>query len=130
MASAGCATLHYLSTHGTGTPLGDPIESGAAIKAISAERAAVPTPGSSGVLSFGGVKTLTGHLEGTAGLAGLLLAVQQLRFAVAPALRYRSLNQYVASSIASPHMAARLPIQVEALLAVRSEANPGEAMCL
>lgn len=83
MREAGTAVLGYVASHGTGTPLGDPIETGALRKAV--------VQGSSAGASFtaGAIKTLTGHMEGTAGLAGLLLCQVQLSFRFAHALRYR-----------------------------------------
>lgn len=60
------AQLDYIEAHGTGTPVGDPIEANAIGKAVSAER----PDGSSCVV--GSVKTNIGHLEGGAGIAGLI----------------------------------------------------------
>ena len=79
-----------------GTPLGDPIESSALRKAVVMPAAELPADY---VFSVGAIKALTGHLEGSAGMAGLvhaLLAGQQS--AVFP-LRYRSLNPYVGNSL-------------------------------
>jgi acyl transferase domain-containing protein len=92
MAEAGAARLDFVATHGTGTPLGDPIESGALRKAMPG-----PVPAGA-LLTLGAVKAATGHLEGTAGLAGLAQALVALRQGAALPLRYRSLNPWVASS--------------------------------
>jgi hypothetical protein len=94
MAEAGVQQLDFVATHGTGTPLGDPIESGALRKAM-------PGPGgagaaAAGLLTLGAVKAATGHLEGTAGLAGLAQALVALRERAALPLRYRALNPWVA----------------------------------
>ena len=66
--------LGFVAVHGTGTPLGDPIEMGAL-------GAALPKPASaaSGGVTIGAVKSCYGHTEGCAGLTGALLAVQALR---------------------------------------------------
>ena len=67
-----------------GTPLGDPIESGALRKAVAGTSFAAGTS-----FTAGATKTLTGHLEGTAGLAGLLLGHVALSQQFAHGLRYR-----------------------------------------
>ena len=63
----------YMSVHGTGTPLGDPIELGALGQALS---------GTAGLqherLVLGAVKSCYGHTEGAAGLTGALLAVNAI----------------------------------------------------
>lgn len=90
MAVAGIRNLGYVASHGTGTPLGDPIETGALRKAVS-----IP-PSETASFTVGASKTLTGHLEGTAGLAGLTLCRIQLTYQFAHPLRYRCvLNAFV-----------------------------------
>ncbi|MFE4964188.1 type I polyketide synthase, partial [Streptomyces sp. NPDC056660] len=69
-AAAGVSpeTLQYVELHGTGTPVGDPLEArglGLA-RDVGAQRP---------VLEVGSVKTNIGHLEGAAGIAGLLKTV-------------------------------------------------------
>ncbi|WP_330230225.1 SDR family NAD(P)-dependent oxidoreductase [Nocardia sp. NBC_00508] len=74
LADAGCAAeqVGYVETHGTGTPLGDPIE----IEALSQ---VLGTPRADGsVCLLGSVKSQIGHLEAAAGVAGLIKAVLQL----------------------------------------------------
>ncbi len=87
MHRAGVSFLPYVSSHGTGTPLGDPIETGALRKAIAFPMANT----GSRVFTLGAVKSLTGHLEGTAGLAGLMLCMLQLQQRSNPPLRCLSL---------------------------------------
>jgi len=82
MREAGTSSLGYAASHGTGTPLGDPIETGALRKAVSGSK-------STESFTIGGSKTLTGHLEGSAGLAGLMLCRVQISSRFAHALRYR-----------------------------------------
>ncbi|MEU2032856.1 SDR family NAD(P)-dependent oxidoreductase [Nocardia amamiensis] len=74
LADAGCAAdqVGYVETHGTGTPLGDPIE----IEALSQVLGAPRADGS--VCLLGSVKSQIGHLEAAAGIAGLIKAVLQL----------------------------------------------------
>ncbi|MFD0364918.1 SDR family NAD(P)-dependent oxidoreductase [Nocardia sp. GCM10030253] len=75
LADAGCdaAQIAYVETHGTGTPLGDPIE----IEALSEVLGAPRSDGS--VCLLGSVKSQIGHLEAAAGIAGLIKAVLLLQ---------------------------------------------------
>lgn len=59
--------VHYIETHGTGTQLGDPTETNALGRFFSKDR--------NKPLHVGSVKTNVGHLEGAAGMAGLIKAV-------------------------------------------------------
>ncbi|WP_198168223.1 polyketide synthase, partial [Herbidospora yilanensis] len=59
----------YVELHGTGTPVGDPVEAAALGAAL----------GSARPLLVGSVKTNVGHLEGAAGLTGLLKTVLAVR---------------------------------------------------
>lgn len=79
--------IGYIEMHGTGTPLGDPIEADALRAIFGSPRA----DGSSCVL--GAVKTNIGHLESAAGVAGLIKIIQSFRHEVVPAnLHFRALN--------------------------------------
>ncbi|WP_327099662.1 type I polyketide synthase [Nocardia vinacea] len=78
-ARADAADIGYVETHGTGTPLGDPIEVDALIDVIGKPR----EDGSHCVL--GAVKTNIGHLEAAAGVIGLIKAVLALRWERIPA---------------------------------------------
>ncbi|MFJ2767233.1 type I polyketide synthase [Streptomyces sp. NPDC087300] len=71
---AGVAPEHvgYVELHGTGTPVGDPVEAAALGAALTSDR-----PVGSRLL-VGSVKTNIGHLEGAAGIAGLVKAVLSL----------------------------------------------------
>lgn len=64
------ADLPQVALHGTGTPLGDPIETGALGQALSA-RGAPSQP----AVAIAAVKSCYGHTEGAAGLTGLLHTV-------------------------------------------------------
>ncbi len=73
LANAGidASAVSYVETHGTGTPLGDPIEAGA-LGAVFKDDRDEP-------LLIGSVKTNLGHLEPAAGIAGLIKVVQSLQ---------------------------------------------------
>ncbi|MFE3220835.1 acyltransferase domain-containing protein [Streptomyces antimycoticus] len=82
--------VDYVECHGTGTPLGDPIEA----KAIGAVLGRDRSPDE--VLRIGSVKTNIGHLEPAAGVAGLVKVALSLRNGVLPAsLHYSSPNPQI-----------------------------------
>ena len=72
------ATITYIETHGTGTPLGDPIEIDALIQAFRVATEAT------GYCALGSVKTNLGHLDAAAGVTGLIKTVQALKHALLP----------------------------------------------
>ncbi|QKZ06101.1 type I polyketide synthase [Pseudomonas eucalypticola] len=69
--------LDYLEAHGTGTAVGDPIETRALGEALGARR--------SRVLPIGSVKSNMGHLEAASGAAGLMKALYCLQHREVPA---------------------------------------------
>ncbi|MER5967532.1 SDR family NAD(P)-dependent oxidoreductase [Streptomyces sp. NPDC002057] len=71
--------VQYVELHGTGTPVGDPIEATALGDVFSSHRA----PGDP--LVVGSAKTNVGHLEGAAGMVGLLKALLSLTHREIPA---------------------------------------------
>ncbi|CAM9641902.1 unnamed protein product [Scytosiphon promiscuus] len=70
--------VSYVEAHGTGTALGDPVEFGALRAVYGVERSA-ETP-----LVIGAVKSNIGHLEGAAGMSGLIKTILVLAHGSAP----------------------------------------------
>ena len=98
------------SLHGTGTPLGDPIEFAAlqSVKKQISQQASGPTI----VLS---TKACTGHMEGTAGLCGLILPLINSRDRIISSItQCRNLNKHIEkqmnSKICIPRQKAPLPV--------------------
>ncbi|MFN8061919.1 MAG: SDR family NAD(P)-dependent oxidoreductase [Vicinamibacterales bacterium] len=84
------ASIGYVETHGTGTPLGDPIEVSALTQAF---RQFTPA---SGFCAIGSVKTNIGHLDTAAGVASLIKAAMAVHDGVLPAsLNYTSPNPVI-----------------------------------
>ncbi|MGK7908956.1 MAG: type I polyketide synthase [Synechococcus sp.] len=82
--------VSYIEAHGTGTSLGDPIEVGA-LGAVFGQHRSPDRP-----LALGSVKTNIGHLEGAAGVAGLMKVVLALQQGELPAhLHFQQPNPYV-----------------------------------
>ncbi|HEY1110409.1 MAG TPA: beta-ketoacyl synthase N-terminal-like domain-containing protein, partial [Opitutaceae bacterium] len=88
------ATLGLIEAHGTGTPLGDPIEINGLKKAFSAAGA-----GREGVATrcaIGAVKTNIGHLETAAGIAGVIKVLLAMRHGRIPGnVHLGTLNPYI-----------------------------------
>lgn len=93
--------VQYLEAHGTGTPVGDPIEFEAVKDTLLTGRAP------DAPLRIGSVKTNIGHLEIAAGVAGLIKTVLALMHEVIPPhLHLRQLNPLI--------RAGGLPVQFPA----------------
>ena len=82
--------IYYVETHGTGTPLGDPIEVGALDAVLGSVKSR------SHPLMLGSVKTNIGHLEAAAGIASLIkvvLAIQHQE--IPPHLHLHQVNPHI-----------------------------------
>lgn len=80
----------YIEAHGTGTQLGDPLEVHAIGAVFGPDRAGAPP------LVIGSVKTNIGHLEGAAGVTGLIKLVL--------ALQQRTIPAHLHFAAPSPHI--------------------------
>ena len=98
-------SIGYIETHGTGTPLGDPIEIAALSQAFRASTQDV------GFCRIGSLKANLGHLDTAAGVAGLIKTVLSLEHRqIAPLVNFKKPNPqlaldqspFVASAEASP----------------------------
>lgn len=80
-------SIGYIEAHGTGTPLGDPIELAGLSQAFRAETSKKQ------FCTIGTAKTNIGHLDIAAGVAGLINAVNIVRHGVfPPTLHFRKSN--------------------------------------
>ena len=66
-------TISYIEAHGTGTPIGDPIEIAALSRVFRASTQA------KSLCAIGSVKSNVGHLEAAAGIASLIKAILALK---------------------------------------------------
>lgn len=73
VADVDADTLSYVECHGTGTPMGDPIEVAALTQAFGNE------PEQNGTCRIGSVKTNIGHLDTAAGVASLIKVALAMR---------------------------------------------------
>ncbi|HEY9830359.1 MAG TPA: type I polyketide synthase, partial [Stenomitos sp.] len=92
VAEIDASTITYVETHGTATPLGDPIEIAALTKAFVANT----NSQQKGFCAIGSVKTNVGHLDEGAGIAGLIKTVLALKHqSIPPSLHYQQPNPHI-----------------------------------
>ncbi len=82
--------VQYIEAHGTGTPLGDPMELQALGRVLETDRV------KGGTCAIGSVKTNIGHLESAAGVAGLIKTALALHHETIPAsLHFEQANPLI-----------------------------------
>ncbi|MCW3464993.1 SDR family NAD(P)-dependent oxidoreductase [Chitinophaga nivalis] len=90
-------TVSYIEAHGTGTPLGDPVEVNAlqaAFSALQAQHDYKEVP--AGYCGLGSVKSNIGHLELAAGVVGVIKVLLQMQHQVlVKSLHSETLNPYL-----------------------------------
>ncbi len=87
MADISADSISYIEAHGTGTPLGDPIEVAGLTQAFEA------TTQKKGFCGLGTVKSNFGHLEAAAGVTGLIKTALSLKQRKIPAsLHFKAPN--------------------------------------
>jgi acyl transferase domain-containing protein len=90
MAGIHPETIGYLEAHGTGTPLGDPVEIAALTQVFRAKT------DKRGFCAIGSVKSNVGHLESAAGVAGLIKTVLALQHKqIPPSLHFHAPNPQI-----------------------------------
>ena len=82
LEAAGAGIVASLQLHGTGTPLGDPIEAGAALTVLRPHDSDPLPDSETPPLVFCAAKSRIGHSEAAAGVMGLLSAQQSLSNAI------------------------------------------------
>jgi amino acid adenylation domain-containing protein len=89
LAAAGVSpdTIQYVEAHGTATPIGDPIEVAALVKAYGEK------PGGAAACALGSIKSNMGHLTAAAGVAGVIKASLSLEHrTLFPTVHFKQLN--------------------------------------
>jgi amino acid adenylation domain-containing protein len=88
MAEVEPESIGFIETHGTATPLGDPIEVNALIKAYDTEK--------KNYCALGAIKTNLGHLDSAAGVTGFIKTVLVLKQRMLPpTLHYQKPNPQI-----------------------------------
>lgn len=89
-AGIGARSVSYIEAHGTGTPLGDPIEMEGLVRAFRSHT------DDTQFCSVGSVKSNIGHAESAAGICGLQKVILQLYHRMlVPSLHAEELNPYI-----------------------------------
>lgn len=94
-AAISTSEVTAVSTHGTGTALGDPIEVSALLRVFSKDS----------IFSMLASKSFLGHAEGNAGLNGVTCGLSLLGCLMKPPVQHlRGLNQFISQSMAEAHI--------------------------
>ncbi|HEX8139746.1 MAG TPA: SDR family NAD(P)-dependent oxidoreductase [Pyrinomonadaceae bacterium] len=103
MANVEPETISYIEAHGTGTPLGDPVEIAALSKAFRAKTERKE------FCAVGSVKSNIGHLDAAAGVAGLIKTVLSLKHKqLPPSLHFEEPNPRIDFADSPFYVNARL----------------------
>ncbi|KAL2085673.1 hypothetical protein ACEWY4_018993 [Coilia grayii] len=98
-------SVQYIEAHGTGTPVGDPIEASSISNVIAKAR-----PPGSEPLIIGSVKSNIGHTESAAGVAGLIKVLLMMKHeTIVPSVFYSEES----ASIDAGALNIRIPTKVE-----------------
>jgi phthiocerol/phenolphthiocerol synthesis type-I polyketide synthase C len=101
------ATIGYVEAHGTATPIGDPIEVAALVRAFRARAGAAGITAAS--CALGAVKSNLGHLESAAGIAGLIKTVLALKHhEIPPTLHFTRPNPAIDFAVTPFYVSPRL----------------------
>ena len=108
MAGVGADSVCFIEGHGTGTPIGDPIEVEALTRVFGKQTSR------KGFCALGSVKTNIGHLDTAAGVAGLIKTVLVLKHReIPPTLHFEKPNPAI-DFADSPFYVNNRPIKCEA----------------
>lgn len=98
----------FFEAHGTGTPAGDPVEAEAISSAFFPAQSSHKDVALQKLL-VGGVKTIVGHTEATAGMAGIIKACLAIQHGlIPPNLHFSQLNPKIAPFYKNLHLATEL----------------------
>jgi acyl transferase domain-containing protein len=114
LAGVNARSISYVETHGTATPIGDPIEIAGLTEAFRHGTA------DTGFCAIGSVKTNVGHLDIAAGVAGLIKTTMALAARVLPPSR----AGHVAGRLGPDARRARCHRQAAGRRARRGRARP------
>lgn len=113
-AGVDAATVTYIEAHGTGTPLGDPLEISGLTRAFTSLEQSSSTPRQH-ACQLGSVKANIGHLESAAGVAGMIKVLLALKHRRIPGVvHYQEKNHFIELD--------------ETLFAISSETTEWEAL--
>lgn len=85
-------TISYIETHGTGTSLGDPIE----FQALKEAFHEIDASADGSFCGLGAVKTIIGHSESAAGIAGVIKVLLSMKAKTLPGIiHFNKLNKYI-----------------------------------
>ncbi|MEE9397814.1 MAG: SDR family NAD(P)-dependent oxidoreductase [Methylococcales bacterium] len=96
----------YMEAHGTGTPVGDPLEAGSLGAVLGKDR------GSENPCAVGSVKANIGHLEAASGIAGVIKLVLSLQHKQIPPLANLKMPN---PNIPFEELGLRLPMSLESM---------------